>query len=124
MVGRGVIGRTAYAMALLAVALFSLASVRSIEMQAAPTALSMPMCVSMAHSHAAQRDSTSQQKKHATCEFCAAAGHAPVCTASVEVLPSSTIAWAAYALLRSLGRREPPQITPKSRGPPGPSVNV
>jgi hypothetical protein len=124
MGGRGVIGRAAYSMALLAVALFSLASVRSIEMQAASASLSIPMCGSMAESHTAHTDPAPQQKKHARCEFCAAAAHAPVCTAPPEVRPSSTIAWAAYSLVRNLGRREPAQITPKSRGPPGRSVNV
>ena len=123
---RGIIGRAAYAVALLAVALFSLASVRSTVMQVSMTApsLSMPMCGSMAGAHSAVQDMAPHQKGHTTCEFCAAAGHAPVCTSAVAVVPSSLVAWTAYVVLRPLGPRGPPSISPKSRGPPLPTLTV
>ncbi len=126
MGGRGIIGRAAYAVALLAVALFSSASVRSAVMQVSMTApaLSVPMCGSMAGAHSASQDLAPGQKGHTTCAVCAAAGHAPICTAAVAVLPSLSVAWTAYAVLRPLVPRGPPSITPKSRGPPRPTLTV
>jgi hypothetical protein len=120
MGGRRIIAKASHAVALLAVALFSLASVQSIQMQAgmASPAKSMPMCGATAQSHSAHRDRAPTPKGHANCEFCAAAGHAPICAAAVAVTPSSSVAWASYVLGRPVGSRGPPAITPKSRGPP------
>jgi hypothetical protein len=129
----GKTGRAIHALALLAVALFSFATVRSVSMQAVMAASStpMPMPMSMPASMpmsmrgpistcgAMGADPAAPHKKvPATCPFCAAAAHAPICTAFAFVLPSSTVAWAAYAALRPLGARGPPAFTPKSRGPP------
>jgi hypothetical protein len=91
---------------------------------ASSPATSMPICASMADSHSTQRDAPPYRKGHATCEFCAAAGHAPICVAAAAVLPSSTVAWTAYERLSLKGPRGPPSITPKSRGPPLPNLTV
>ncbi len=129
-------GKAIHALALLAVALFSFATVRSVDMQAAmaapaastpmsmpmsmPASMPMPMstCGAMSADPPGDRDPAPHKKVPGACAFCAAAAHAPICTAFAFVLPSSTAAWAAYARLRPLGARGPPAFTPKSRGPP------
>jgi hypothetical protein len=146
MVRGGKTGRAIHALALLAVALFSFATVRSVSMQAVmaasstpmPMPMSMPMpasmpmsagtpvspCGAMSADPARDRDPAPHKKVPATCPFCAAAAHAPICTTSAVVRPSSTVAWAAYARLSPLGARGPPAFTPKSRGPPAPALTV
>jgi hypothetical protein len=105
---------------MLAVALFSLAAVRSIEMQVAMNApgASTPLCGMMAMGHAAHQETAPHQKGAVACAFCAAAAHAPIGAAPPAVRASSTIAWASYATLTPLGPRGPPSITARSRGPP------
>jgi len=123
---RGIFARTAGAVALLAIALFSLAAVRSVDMQAAMAGSggAMPMCGAMAQGPAPSHDAAPHGKGAVVCAYCAAAGHAAVSTPTVAVLATSTIAWASYAVLRPLGPRGPPSITAKSRGPPPPTLTV
>ncbi len=126
---RGAIGRSAFAAALLAVALFSLAAVRSVVMQAemaAPAsamAMAMPLCGDGAQDHLAKRGGE-QDKAGKRCEFCAAVAHAPVCTSPPDIAPSVTLAWATYPALRPLGPRGPPEFTARSRGPPSPNLTI
>lgn len=119
--------RSAYAAALLAVALLLFAGVRSNVMQAAELAPSaaahcaMPldgmasMTAMAGNGHGEKHPSG---KAHAVCDFCVAAAHAAV-TVFTAVLPApQAVAWAPTPLPTSLGPRGPPAFRPKARAPP------
>ncbi len=113
--------RLSHMAALLAVALLCLASVKSTVMRAADAALGgMPMCsASMGGKTSSQAD-----KAHKTCEFCAAAAHAPL-SCDAEILPALTaIAWAPYRVQTATGPRGPPAFRPTARGPPAPDLTI
>jgi hypothetical protein len=125
MGSRGVISKYACAFALLAAVLFSYASVRSTVMQAemAVSGMEMPMCTSAASSSVARHGHQSGRGSK-TCEFCAAAAHAPICSLIKAFSYTSSITWTRYALLRPFGPRGPPEFTAKSQGPPVPALTV
>lgn len=55
---------------------------------------------------------------HKTCEFCAVAGHVPVCGSQVQLAPPSAVAWLNWRAPATLGPRGPPAIEGRARGPP------
>ena len=124
MAKRGPIHRSAYAAALLAVALFSLAFTQSVVMQDAGAVPGMTMvnCPGMASMGMNASHGVPTDKSQNTCPFCAAAAHAPLCAATIWIPRSSAVAWTAYPALRPLGPRGPPSRTPNARGPPHPAV--
>ena len=118
---RGLIQRTACAVALLAVALLSFASAQSIVMQAAgpaPGGMTMAICTSAGLAHVNAGHHAPADNAHKTCPYCAAAAHAPLCALTAPIPPSSLVAWTAYVALRPLGPRGPPARAPNARGPP------
>ena len=117
---RGLIQRSAYAAALLAVALLSLASAQSIVMQAAEVApgAAMAACAGMTMTQPNAKHGVPTDKTHKTCPICAAAAHGPVCGSVVSIPRSSAVEWTKYTALQALGPRGPPAFAPKARGPP------
>jgi Flp pilus assembly protein TadG len=120
MMMRGFIHRSAYAAALLAVALFSVASMQSIAMQASgatPGGMTMAICTSTGLAHVTVNHGVPADKSK-TCPYCAVAAHAPLCASIASIPQSSVVAWTAYPALRPLGPRGPPARAPNARGPP------
>ena len=112
--------RSAHAMAWLAVALLTFATVQSVVMQAPEVSpgAAMAICTSMPMAHMDAKHGAPADKAHTNCAFCDAAAHAPVCS-SVGAVPTPTaVAWLAYTALRPLGPRGPPEFTPNATGPP------
>jgi hypothetical protein len=120
MVKRGPMHRSAYAVALLAVALFSLAFTQSVVMQAAPAMpdMTMAICTSGGLVQANADHGVKTDKAQKACPFCAAATQAPLCASTAAIPQSSAVAWTAYMALRPLGPRGPPARAPNARGPP------
>ena len=52
------------------------------------------------------------------CPFCAAAAHAPVLGSVATLRLATTVAFAGFRVVASLGPRGPPAFTPHARGPP------
>lgn len=111
------IWKTARGAALLAVALFVMAGVRSQVMQ---VAMAAPVSVcGMAMAGMDAPASPAPGKAHKTCEFCAASAHAPLQADAPRSLPPVSVASIPpYATQAGLGPRGPPAVTPKARGPP------
>ena len=118
------IRRSAFAAAMFAVALFSLAATRSIVMQVADAAPGMgsASCMSLTATHA--KGGALPDQAHKVCDYCAAAAHAPVCGALTFVPRASTVAWTSYATIRPLGPRGPPAFVPNARGPPQATTTI
>ena len=102
--------RRSYVAALLAVALLSLAGVRSTLMQVERATASSPLDCAMAgmdmgpgHARSHKPDATRK-----TCPFCDVAGHLPVCSSVSLQQPPSALAWIAWRPRASLGARGPP----------------
>jgi len=112
------IRRSAFAAAMLAVALLSLATTRSIIMQAAGAAPGMASvsCMNMTAAH--PKGGALPDQAHKVCDYCAAAAHAPVSSTLASVPRSSTVAWTSYATIQPLGPRGPPAFAANARGPP------
>ncbi len=107
----------AHVVALVAVALLTLAGVRSAVMQAAELrAPSMPMCGMAMEGAGTERHAPG--KAHARCEFCAAAAHAPIGGAAATAPVSVAVAWIVWRPLAARGARGPPAFTARARGPP------
>lgn len=110
--------------ALLAVALLSLATIRSNVMQAGGIAgAAMPACGMAGMAHMRQADGGASRdrsagKAHAACAFCAVAGHLPVCASAPALALPSPLAWVAWRPLAAAGARGPPGFAPRARGPP------
>ncbi len=119
--------RLAFAAALLAVALFSLAYVQSLVMRTSgdmPGVMTMAVCTSTGMAHVHVHHGVPTDRSQRACPFCAAAAHAPV-SGSVAPIPlSTTVAWTTYAALRPLGPRGPPEFTPHARGPPQAALTI
>jgi len=122
---RDVIRRSAFAAAILAVALLSLATTRSVVMQIADTAPGMTSitCMNMAAAHA-KGGAHLPDQAHKVCDYCAAAAHAPVCDSPLSVPSPSAVTWAAYPIIRPLGPRGPPAFAPNARGPPQAALTI
>jgi hypothetical protein len=119
MTMRGATLRSAFATALLAVALLGFASTRSIVMQAVAAATpAQGPCADMAGMGKPAGGAAPAGKAHKACEYCAAAAHAPLCAAAAAIPDSTSVEWMAYAALESPGRRGPADVTPRARGPP------
>ena len=118
MGGRDGIRGLAFAAAIFAVALLSLATTRSVVMQIADASPGMASasCLTLAAAHA--KGGGVPDRAHKVCDYCAAAAHAPVCGSVAAIPRSSAVAWTAYAALQSFGPRGPPAFTPNARGPP------
>lgn len=123
MRGLGAKFRASYVAALLAVALLTLAGVRSVVMRAAEAApTSTRMCMDMPGMDMGTAAKTGAHaehgKAHKVCEFCSAASHAPICGVSPPVHKPALVAWAAWRSRSTLGPRGPPAFAAKARGPP------
>lgn len=115
--------RPSYVAALLAVALLTLAGVRSVVMRAAEAApASTRMCMDMPGMDMGTAAKTGAHaehgKAHKVCEFCSAASHAPICGVSPPMPRPTAVAWAAWRSRFILGPRGPPAFVAKARGPP------
>ena len=106
--------------ALLAVALLTLAGVRSNVMQAAEAAPKPPAChmggtmAGMGHGSALAGD----HKAHKACEFCVAASVAPLAADAPALPVPVAVAWRPRPLAGGPGARGPPAFEPRARGPP------
>jgi hypothetical protein len=124
---RGVIRRSAFAVALLAMAMLSLAATRSVVMQAKDGATGMMVsatCMSLTGGPPHVKGGVTPDKAHQLCEYCAAAAHAPVCTTVAPIPRSTAVAWAAYPALQPLGPRGPPAFKANARGPPEAALTI
>ena len=122
----GVIRWSAHAAALLAVALLGFASTQSIVMQAAPATpgMGVVLCTSMGPAQLGAELHGHAGKHRASCPFCAAAAHPPLCTLEVAIPRPTVLTWASYAERPPLGPRGPPEVTPNARGPPTASLTI
>ena len=107
--------------ALLAVALLTLAGVRSIVMQVADAApsSSMAMCSGMAGMADPAADGKhAPGKAHKVCDFCSAAAHAPICGTVPAITIPMAVRYITWRPQRILGPRGPPSVIARARGPP------
>jgi hypothetical protein len=120
MVKRGPMDRSAYAAALLAVALFGFAFTQSGVMQVsrAMPGMTMIICTAQGPVKVSADSGVPKGKSQNICPYCAAAAHAPLCASIEPIAQSSAVAWTAYLALRPLGPRGPPARAPNARGPP------
>jgi hypothetical protein len=127
----GLLRRSLYAMALLAVALFNLASVQSTVMQATGSSSGMrlagPDLIAVAeicHTAAPSQDPAKPvvhpDQGQRACPFCEVAANPPLCETAVSVPSPGMIAWTSYGVQHTLGARGPPAFAPNARGPPTP----
>lgn len=120
----GSLFRSAYATALLAVALLTFATVRSTVMQAAELAPSAAHGCGMAMGGMAAMPRGAGQARHSSgkarplCEFCIAAAHAPLTALMAPPPAPQAVAWIPPVPRPVLGARGPPAFRPKARAPP------
>ena len=112
--------------AFFAVALLTLAGVKSTVMQAldtapaqaATTVVACPDMPGMVITVPAKGADTGHKSTAATCPFCVAAAHVPLQSVA-EPIPSPTcVAWIAPPPVADHSARGPPLVQPKARGPP------
>ena len=131
MMRRGRPFLAAWATALLAVAMLSYASTKSIVMQAVDASpLGMPVICSAHMSMAggslaegaigrqAHLPNAPGKGKPAVCPYCSAAAHAPVLASIVPLSHAAAVVWLAWPLSVVDGPRGPPAFEAKARGPP------
>jgi Protein of unknown function (DUF2946) len=129
---RGLLQRSLYAMALLAVAFLNFASVQSIVMQAAGPMSGMDMAEDAApaicHVGGMETDGRGMAahpvQARKACPFCAVASNPPLCETTATITASSRVIWTRYAAQASLGPRGPPAFAPNARGPPIPELTI
>ncbi|MEI9890625.1 MAG: DUF2946 family protein [Caulobacteraceae bacterium] len=119
---RGGAGRRvwlAHAVAFVAMALLSLASVQSILMQAADDSpfAGWPICSSGGPAQSVPQ-TPADKAAHAACGFCAAASQAPLLSTAPDVATPASVVWTPRPALASLGPRGPPRFRPRARAPP------
>jgi hypothetical protein len=127
MGSRGVIRRSAFAVALLAMAMLSLATTRSVVMQttdASPGMMMSATCMGLTDASMHGKGGALPDKAHKLCEYCAASAHSPVCTTLATIPVSSSVAWSTYAALQPLGPRGPPVFKAQARGPPQTALTI
>jgi hypothetical protein len=111
--------RAAWASALIAVALLSFASIKSIVMQAADAS---PMAGALCMAGMTMDGGAGKQSpaKNATvaCAFCSVAAHAALITVTEPVACPVSVIWRPKPLARANGVRGPPEHVPSARGPP------
>ena len=112
--------------AMLAVAMLSLATSRSVVMQAADASPGMTSatCMSLTGLHGGAKGPVAPDKAHKLCEYCAAAAHAPLCAADAPIPVSSAVAWTAYPAFQPHGPRGPPAFAANARGPPATALTI
>lgn len=112
--------RTAHVLALCAMALLSYATVRSTLMQASMTQVAetcgevMPGMAGMT----SKAVHPGKGKAAQSCEFCAAAAHAPLHTVAPTLATPAAVAWSPHLAWRTSGPRGPPTRPAHARGPP------
>lgn len=126
----GLLRRSLYAMALLAVAFLNLASVQSTVMQATGSLAGMPgmavpeICHAATPSHDPAKPAVQPAQAQKACPFCDVASNPPLCGTEVSGPSPSAIAWTRYAVQASLGARGPPAFTANARGPPASTLTI
>jgi hypothetical protein len=123
----------AWATALLAVAMLSYASTKSIVMQAtdtSPLGMSVICSAQMAAKTIVFGDNATGRlvrlpvapgkSKPAVCPYCSAAAHAPVLASVVPLTHATTVEWLTWSPSTVNGPRGPPAFEPRARGPPSP----
>ena len=124
--------RMAWATAMLAVALFSYASVASVVMQAGgglafsgpiPASAGMDMAsMDMGHGGPAAPAKGQDAGKSEICAFCSAAAHVAVLAFAPPVVCPSVVAWRAPPIPQDRAQCGPPAFRATARGPPSPSL--
>ena len=119
MTRRGRPFRAAWASALIAVALLSFASIKSVVMQAADASpfASAHCMAGMAMDGGAGKQSPDKAAAGA-CAFCSVAAHAALITVAEPVACPVSVVWRPKPLARANGVRGPPEHIPSARGPP------
>jgi len=129
MIRRGRPFLAAWATALLAVAMLSYASTKSIVMRAmdaAPFGLSVICSAHMSMTGGSLAKGETGRLAHlppgkgkpAVCPYCSAAAHAPVLASIVPLTHAMAVVWLAWPLSVVNGPRGPPAFDAKARGPP------
>jgi len=131
MIRRGRPFPAAWATALLAVAMLSYASTKSIVMRAmdaSPFGMSVICSARMsmtggslaegATGRLAHLPSQPGKAKPAVCPYCSAAAHAPVLASIVPWIPTTAVVWLAWARSIVDGPRGPQAFEARARGPP------
>jgi hypothetical protein len=121
----------AWATALLAVAMLSYASTKSIVMQAtgaSPLGMSVICAAQMAAKSTVFVDNATGRlvrlpgapgkSKPAVCPYCSAAAHAPILASVVPLIHATTVAWLTWSPSTINGPRGPSAFEPRARGPP------
>lgn len=113
--------------AFFAVALLTLAGVKSTVMQAldagappvaATTVVACPDMPGMVMTAPAKGSDTAHKTAPATCAFCVAAAHVPLQALAEPIPAPSCVAWIAPPPVSDHSARGPPLVQPKARGPP------
>ena len=121
----------AWATAVLAVAMLSYASTKSIVMQAmdaSPLGMSVICSARMgtatsifvddATGRMARTPTAPGKGKPAVCPFCSAAAHAPLLASIVPFAHSAAVEWLTWSPSTINGPRGPPAFEARARGPP------
>jgi hypothetical protein len=105
--------------AFLAVALFSLASIKSIVMQSADASpFASVHCMAGMAMHGAGGKTSPAKDTASACAFCSVAAHAALITVAEPIACPVLVAWRPKPLARADGVRGPPEHFPSARGPP------
>jgi hypothetical protein len=106
--------------AFFAVALLTLAGVKSTVMQAqdlAPKSVAMAMPADCPMQMADMKG-PAHKSSPATCAFCVAAAHVALQSLAEPLAAPVSVAWIAPPPVRDHSARGPPLVRPKARGPP------
>ncbi|MGZ6048862.1 MAG: DUF2946 family protein [Phenylobacterium sp.] len=107
--------------AFFAVALLTLAGVKSTVMQAqelAPSVMPADCPMQMAGMKGMAGGDQAHKSTAATCAFCFAAANAPLQSVAEPIEAPVSVAWAAPPPVSDHSPRGPPLVRPKARGPP------
>jgi hypothetical protein len=120
MTRRGRPFRAAWASALIAVALLSFASIKSVVMQAADASpfASAHCMAGMAMGVAGAGKQSPAKTAASACVFCSVAAHAALITVAEPVACPVSVIWRPKPLAYANGVRGPPEHVPSARGPP------
>lgn len=120
MIRRGRPFRAAWASALIAVALLSFATIKSVVMQAADASpfASAHCMAGMALDGAGAGKQSPAKSAAGACAFCSVAAHAALITVAEPVACPVSVIWRPKPLASAHGVRGPPEHVPSARGPP------
>lgn len=113
--------------AFFAVALLTLAGVKSTVMQAvadgtapasAPMAMPCPDMPGMDMASMTKAGDAAKKTAPATCPFCIAAAHVALQSLAEPIPTPTSVAWIAPPPVSDHSARGPPLVRPKARGPP------